>query len=279
MDLLKRELAPITSEAWQQIDEEAKRVLELHLAGRKLVDFDGPHGWKLGGVNTGRLEQIAKGPVPEVGHAIREVKPLVELRAPILLPIMELDYAARGANDLDLDPVIDTAERVAHSEDGAIWHGFADARIKGIIPSSPHKPIDVGSSHGWLRAIAEAKEVLRIAGVNGPYALAAGIEAYDELIAAGEDGYPLQRRVEENLGVTPIVWAPALRGGAVLLSTRGGDYQLTVGQDLSIGFAGASRDEVELFITESFTFRVLEEKAAIYLRRGSMAAPKTAKRK
>ncbi|MEO8548811.1 MAG: family 1 encapsulin nanocompartment shell protein [Kofleriaceae bacterium] len=274
MDLLKRELAPITSEAWEQIDEEAKRVLELHLAGRKLVDFSGPHGWTLGGVNTGRLARITKDPVDDVGHAVRVVQPLVELRSPIALPIMELDYAARGAKDLDLDPVIDTAERVAQAEDGAIWHGLDDAGIDGIIPSSPHKPIDVGGGIGWLRAIAQAKEVLRIAGVNGPYALAAGVDAYDELVATGDDGYPLQRRIEENLGVTPIVWAPALRGGAVLLSIRGGDYELTVGQDLSIGYAGSTREQVELYITESFTFRVLEDKAAILLRRGSTPKPK-----
>ncbi|MFT3696228.1 MAG: family 1 encapsulin nanocompartment shell protein [Kofleriaceae bacterium] len=267
MDLLKRSLAPITDEAWQQIDEEAKRVLELHLAGRKLVDFAGPFGWQKGGVNTGRLNHIEKDPVENVGHAIRDYQPLVELRSPIILPIMELDYAARGATDLDLDPVIDTAERVAHAEDGAIWHGFKEGRIAGVIPSSPHKPIDVGSAVGWVKAIAEAKEVLRLAGVNGPYALAAGIEAYDELLATGDDGYPLRRRIEETLE-TPIVWAPALRGGAVLLSRRGGDYELTVGQDLSVGYAGASRHEVELYITESFTFRVLEDKAAIYLRRG-----------
>jgi len=273
MDLLKRQLAPITSEAWQQIDDEAKRVLALHLAGRKLVDFSGPHGWGLGGVNTGRLQRIAKGPVADVGHAIREVVPLVELRAPITLPIMELDYAARGANDLDLDAVIETAENIAHSEDGAIWHGFADGKIEGIIPASPHKPIDVGSAQGWPRAIVEAKEVLRIAGVNGPYALAAGIEAYDELVAADDEGYPLRKRIEKNIIDGGIVWAPALRGGAVLMSTRGGDYELTVGQDLSIGYAGASRDEVELYITESFTFRVLEDKAAIFLRRGSANPP------
>jgi len=279
MDLLKRQLAPITSEAWEQIDDEAKRVLALHLAGRKLVDFSGPHGWGLGGVNTGRLQRIAKGPVADVGHAIREVKPLVELRAPIVLPIMELDYAGRGANDLDLDAVIDTAENIAHSEDGAIWHGFADGKIEGIIPSSPHKPIDVGSAQAWPRAIVEAKEVLRIAGVNGPYALAAGIEAYDELVAADDEGYPLRKRIEKNIIDGGIVWAPALRGGAVLMSTRGGDYELTVGQDLSIGYAGASRDEVELYITESFTFRVLEDKAAIFLRRGSANPPPKPKRK
>jgi len=125
MDLLKRSKAPIVDEAWAQIDEEARRVLKLHLAGRKLVDFSGPHGWGLGAVNTGRLKHIESGPVEHVGHAIRDVRPLVELRAPIVLPILELDYAARGADDLDLDPVILAAERVARAEDDAIFHGFA----------------------------------------------------------------------------------------------------------------------------------------------------------
>jgi uncharacterized linocin/CFP29 family protein len=267
MDLLKRELAPITSEAWQQIDEEARRVLSLHLAGRKLVDFSGPHGWGLGAVNTGRLDHIDKGPVQHVAHAIRVVAPLVELRSPIVLPILELDYAARGANDLDLDPVIATAERVAHAEDGAIFHGFKDARITGIIEASPHAPIEVASNLDWPRALTAAKEVLRLAGVNGPYALAAGLDAYSELIATGEDGYPLRKRVEENILDSAIVWAPALKGGAVLMSTRGGDYELTVGQDLAIGYAGADRTNVELYLTESFTFRVLEDKACILLRR------------
>ena len=63
MDLLKREKAPLTDEAWQQVDDEARRVLKLSLAGRKVVDFSGPHGWTLGAVNTGRLLPVAKGPV------------------------------------------------------------------------------------------------------------------------------------------------------------------------------------------------------------------------
>lgn len=273
MDLLKRELAPITTEAWQQIDEEARRVLALHLAGRKLVDFSGPHGWGLGCVNTGRLTHIEKSPIENVGHAIRVVKPLVELRTPIVLSILELDYASRGADDVDLDPVIDAAERIAHAEDGAIWHGFKDGHIKGIIEESPHAPINVTSVIDWPRALVQAKETLRMAGVNGPYALAASREAYDELVAAGEDGYPLRKRIEENIGISPIIWAPALKGGAVLLSTRGGDFELTVGQDLSIGYAASDRKEVELYLTESFTFRVLEDKAAIFLRRGGDPGP------
>ena len=46
-----------------------------------------------------------------------------------------------------------------------------------------------------------------------------------------------------------------------------------MGQDLSIGYAAHDRENVELYITESFTFRILEEKAAIFLPR---AAPKSA---
>jgi uncharacterized linocin/CFP29 family protein len=239
----------------------------LHLAGRKLVDFSGPHGWGLAAVNTGRLQQIESGPVEQVGHAVRDVHALVELRAPIELPILELDYAARGARDLDLDPVIVTAERIARAEDSAIFYGFKAANITGIIPASPHAPIDVRASIEWPRAVSAAKEVLRLAGVNGPYALALGVEAYNELVADSDDGYPLRNRIEESLVDGSLVWAPALSDGAVLLSTRGGDYELTVGQDLAIGYAAHDRTKVELYLTESFTFRVLEDKAAILLRR------------
>src|SRR6478609_3580017 len=267
MDLLKRDLAPITDEAWEQIDDEARRVLKLHLAGRKLVDFSGPHGWQLGAVNTGRLKQLEPTPPDSVAHAIRDVKPLVELRSTLLLPTLELDYAARGADDLDLDPVIAAAERIARAEDAAIFRGFPEGGITGIIEASPHAPVDVKSPSDWPRAVSRAKEALRLSGVNGPYALAAGPNAYAELTSEGEDGYPLRKRLEENIAEGSLIWAPALEEGAVLLSTRGGDYELTVGQDLSVGYATHSKTEVELYITESFTFRVLENKAAVLLRR------------
>jgi uncharacterized linocin/CFP29 family protein len=266
MDLLKRELSPVLPEAWEQIDEEARRVLKLHLAARKIVDFSGPHGWKLGCINTGRLKPIQPGPVPNIAHALRESQPLVEVRAAFTMKTLELDFAARGANDLDLDPVIAACERIALAEDGAIFNGFKDAHIRGIIESSPHAPIQVTAAVEWPQAVAKAKETLRRAGVTGPYALALGPKGYDEVTAASDEGYPLRKRIEANLS-GPVVWAPALKDGALLVSTRGGDFELTVGQDLSVGYYAHDRENVELFVTESFTFRVLEDKAAILLKR------------
>src|SRR5512147_3187155 len=119
MDLLKREHAPITASAWRQIDDEARRVLQLNLAGRKLVDFDGPHGWQYAAVNTGHLTIRTDGGLG-VPWGLREVTPLIEVRVPFELPLMELDNASRGAA-LRLQPVIAAAEKTAHAEDDAIF--------------------------------------------------------------------------------------------------------------------------------------------------------------
>jgi uncharacterized linocin/CFP29 family protein len=272
MDLLKRELAPIPSEAWQQIDDEARRVLRLHLSARKVVDFSGPHGWSYGAVNTGRLSTIDRGPVEQVTHAVREVYPLIELRTPIILPQAELDLAARGARDIELEPVILAAERIARAEEFTIYNGFDAGRIVGIIEASPHPPVQVHSTLDWPRAIAAAREMLRLAGVGGPYALVLGSAAYAELTTAGEDGYPVRKRIEENFVDGSFIWSPTLGGDAALVSMRGGDYELVVGQDLSIGYRAHDRANVELYLTESLTFRVLDARAAVSLRRDAPAA-------
>lgn len=267
MDLLKRALAPILPEAWSAIDEEAARVLRLNLAARKLVDFSGPKGWKKAAVNTGRLELLPERGDPEVNLGIRQVQRLVEVRVPIKLAIMELDSVARGATNPDLAPVVKAAEKVAHVEDSAIFNGLAAAGIVGLLPASPHPPVKIPADVGALpRAVLAAKEMLRQAGVSGPYALVLGAELYDQVFGTTVEGHPLPRRIEPLL-VDKIVRATAF-DGAVVLSLRGGDYEITVGQDLSVGYAHHDKHEVELYLVESFTFRVLEPAAAVRLTRG-----------
>ena len=97
MNNLKRELAPLSTAAWKQIDAEATRVLKLKLAGRKLVDFDGPLGPTAAAVNTGRREPLDTGPVPDVEATRRQALPLVELRAYFELSREEMDAVERGA--------------------------------------------------------------------------------------------------------------------------------------------------------------------------------------
>jgi len=270
VDLLKRSHAPITPEAWKQIDDEAKRVLELNLAGRKLVDFDGPHGWDYAAVNTGHLAVKTDGALG-VPWGVRGVVPLIEIRMPFELRLREIDDASRGAA-LDLAAVVAAAEKTAHAEETAIFNGFKAGGIEGIIPSSAHSPITIPADYAdYPSAVVEAVETLRRGGINGPYALALGPSCYAGLNEAAEDGYPIRERVDHFLD-GPMVLAPKV-DGAVVLSKRGGDFQLSVGQDLSIGYAGHDRDTVYLYLTESFAFRVLERAAAVYLK------PTSAKKK
>jgi uncharacterized linocin/CFP29 family protein len=58
------------------------------------------------------------------------------------------------------------------------------------------------------------------------------------------------------------------RGG---MSMRGGDFELTVGQDFSVGYLHHDAELVQLYIEESFTFWTITPEAAI-----SLGAPEKA---
>ena len=265
MNNLHRELAPISSAAWKAIDAEARRVLKLKLAGRKVVDFRGPLGPAAAAVSTGRLEPLQGEPITHVTAARRAALPLIELRTGFELSRTEIDAIERGAEDFDVSSLIDAATRIAFAEDTAVFHGYAAAGIRGIADASTHPHLPIAENYqAYPHSIAEATRVLRLAGVDGPYAIALGPRCYTGLTqATGEGGYPVLN-VVRKLVDGPIVWAPAI-DGAVVLSTRGGDWELSVGCDLSIGYRSHSDAAVSLYFVESMTFRVVTPEAAVAL--------------
>ena len=97
MNHLLRELAPVTTDAWALIDEEARQALKIKLGARKIVDFCGPLGWDVASVGTGRIARLDAGPLGGVEAATRSVQPLVELRVPFEVSRDEIEAAARGA--------------------------------------------------------------------------------------------------------------------------------------------------------------------------------------
>ena len=261
----KRELAPISAAAWKQIDAEATRVLKLKLAGRKLVDFNGPLGPTAAAVNTGRREPLSKGPSDNVEATRRQTLPLIELRSSFELSREEIDAMERGAKDPELQPLIDAASRIAFAEDTAIFHGYGDGGIEGIEQASAHPILPIPDDfQNYPQSIAEATRVLRLAGVDGPYAIAMGPRYYAGLTqAVGDGGYPVLN-VVRKLVDGPLVWAPAVNG-AMVVSLRGGDFELTIGTDVSIAYQNHTDAVVRLYLLETVTFRVLTPEAAVAL--------------
>jgi uncharacterized linocin/CFP29 family protein len=269
-DLL-RELAPISGAAWGEIEAEAKRTLKLMLAARKLVDFAGPLGWEASAVSRGRTTPVQASDAG-VGLRLRGVQPLVEVRVPFELGRDELEAVGRGARDPDLDAVRDAACKAAMFEDRAVFHGHSQAGIRGIAEAATANALSLTEDYtAYPAVVADAVNHLHHAGIGGPYAIALGPRCYTGLTRTTKGGFPVIEHVRKLVD-GPIVWAPAV-DGALVLTQRGDDFELIVGQDFSIGYLDHSERSVRLYLQESFTFRVLSPEAVIPLAYTAKPAP------
>ena len=263
MNNLHRELAPISDAAWADIEEETTRTLKRYLAGRRVVDVQGPGGVSLSAVGTGHLKTIAAS-----GDGIlvrqREVKPLVEFRVPFELDRQQIDDVERGANDSDWQPAKDAAQKIAYAEDQAIFEGYAAAGIVGVRQgtSNPIMTLPADVRH-YPDVIAEALSQLRLVGVNGPYSVLLSADAYTGLSETRDHGYPVLEHIRRLID-GEIIWAPAITG-AFVLTTRGGDFDLHIGEDVSIGYLSHNDRTVRLYLEETLTFLLLTTEAAVAL--------------
>ncbi|PJN24967.1 family 1 encapsulin nanocompartment shell protein [Kitasatospora sp. CB02891] len=263
MNNLHRELAPVSAAAWAEIEEEARRTFTLHLAGRRVVDLLGPDGPELAAVGTGHLADIAA-PTNGVQARARECRPLVELRVPFTVTRAAVDDVERGSKDSDWDPVKDAARTIALAEDRALFDGYAAAGITGIRDGSSNHPVALPADvRDYPNAVSRALTALRLAGVGGPYSLLLGADTYTAVNETSDHGYPVHNHLARLLD-GEIIWAPAVEG-AILLSTRGGDFELHLGEDLSIGYLSHDDTTVHLYLQESLTFQLHTPEASVSL--------------
>jgi uncharacterized linocin/CFP29 family protein len=263
MDNLHRELAPVSDAAWAQLGQEATRTLKRHLAGRRVVDVHGPAGYELSAAGTGHVHDIDP-PADGVLARQRRVLPLVELRVPFVLDRQQVDDVERGAEDSDWQPVKDAARQIAFAEDRAIVDGYAAAGIEGIRAGSSNPPMSLPADvREYPAAIAHALGQLREAGVEGPYSVLLSADAYIAVSETSDHGYPVLEHLQ-RLVSGDIVWAPAI-SGALVLTTRGGDFSLHLGQEASIGYLSHTSTDVQLYLQETLTFQMLTGEAAVSL--------------
>ncbi|MFF3945236.1 family 1 encapsulin nanocompartment shell protein [Streptomyces sp. NPDC001902] len=263
MNNLHRELAPISEAAWDDLEEEARRTFKRHVAARRVVDVPEAVGPEFAGVNTGHLDPV-EAPHEDVLARVRRAQPVVELRVPFTVARSEVDIVERGAQDADWQPVKDAARRIAFTEDRAVFEGYAAAGIAGIRASASNPPLSLPADvRDYPNAVSQAISALRLAGVGGPYTLALSADAYTAVNETSHYGYPIHAHLARLLD-GEIVWAPAI-DGAFLLSTRGGDFELRIGQDVSIGYLSHDDTSVRLYFQETLTFLVHTAEAAVAL--------------
>lgn len=263
MNNLYRDLAPVTTEAWTEIETEATRTFKRNIAGRRVVDVAEPAGPTAAAVGTGHLVGVS-GPADGVQAHLRDSRPLVRLRVPFTLSRKAIDSVERGAQDADWDPVKDAAQKLAFAEDRAVFEGYPAASIPGIrntasggdlkLPDDPRDIPDV---------VSQALSDLRLAGVDGPYSVLLSADSYTKVSETSDHGYPVREQLR-RLVDGEIIWAPAI-DGAFVLTTRGGDFDLRLGSDVEIGYLSHDADTVQLYLQETFTFLAYTPEAAVSL--------------
>ncbi|WP_223375768.1 family 1 encapsulin nanocompartment shell protein [Schnuerera sp. xch1] len=252
--MLYKELAPVSKEAWEEIEEKLMDVFKNYLSARMVVKVEGPKGWDFTVITEGRLGDIKED--GNLCYANYNVIPLTEARVEFEMDRWELDNILRGAKDINYEPLEEAAKKIALFEENTIYNGSEKLNVKGLIKSAEVQPLDFGNdAESIMNAITKGVIKLREVYQEGPFTLIVGEEAYRRITSKGT-GYPLEEKIEKLIG-HKIIYSHVL-DGAVLVPYDHEDLELTIGQDLSIGYQNHDSDKVKFFITESFAFRVLD---------------------
>lgn len=254
MDIFKRDLAPISDQAWVEINSRAEEVINSQLTTRKSLKVNGPFGLSYTSVPTGRLD-ILDNKNSNINVGIYNNKNLVETRVSFELSKWELDNILRGAKDIDLEALENVAKEIARFEDDVIYNGHKGAGIKGLLNEAGHV-VDVElESQSILSGVSKTLIVLRNAFVQPPFNFVVGKDLYEALNTV--HGSKLLKTIIEEMIGGQVVVSEMIKGG-LLLPLNHDDIEFTIGQEYIIGYESHSSEYVKLFIMNSFTLRVLD---------------------
>ena len=237
MNNLHRELAPISDAAWAQIEEEATRTLKRYLAGRRVVDVKGPAATAFPPSAPATCKTIA---APDEGILARqrEVKPLVELRASRSSWIAQADRRrragrerlrlaageGRGAKDrLCRGPRDLRGLRRRRHRGHAAGHEQPDH--DACRPTCAQYPDAIAQALSQLASGRRQRALFRAARRRRLYGAVARPATTAIRCWSTSSGWSTTRSSGR----------PAI-DGAFVLTTRGGDFDLHIGQDVSIGY-------------------------------------------
>ena len=255
MDYLKKSAAPLSDEQWEQIDGRAKIILTSLLSGRRVAGVVGPYGRMTGAINEGRLA-IHDDDGLKYGVAI--VKPFVETRIDFTMSKWELDSIDRGAMDTNWDPLDAAVRRAALFEEKVLYYGLPDAGIVGLLDSTAHPVLEFGNTpEEVLKSISKAILLIKDSYGKTPYSLVVGEEKWMQ-INSFEGFYSFSEKVSELLPGGVYV-SKAMKDEAVMVPYDDDNIEFDIGEDFGIGYQDDDDKNIKLFVTERFTFRVLDK--------------------
>jgi len=259
---LRRNAAPLSEKVWKAIDEAAVSIAKQTLVARRIADLDGPRGWNHVATQLGtfRPASVMKAD-PSVRFSVPDVMLLTEIRCDFKLSWSVIDIFERVGPPLDPDPIEDAARKTATAEDRLVFYGGSHRPGLLTSDSTPRVALSDWTKPG--RAVTDlltAVEKLDEIGIKGPYEAVLSPQHYYAYLKTTSEGgsYPAAKQLEV---VIKHVYSSPVIDGAVLVSTRGGDFMITVGGDFRVGYRSHNEDYVHLFCAETIAAQLLTPQA------------------
>lgn len=259
---LKRHLAPFDTEIWNVIGEEVKEVLSQRMIGRKIVDVESPKGLDFSALNTGTRKKLDNS-----SFTIRNSLPVLEICQSFEVSKDDIENIYRGHAVLeDLVSLQQGAKDFAWAENSLIYSGLAEHQISGLVCGAETLTAPGSINDNIVEYTVKATEKMVESYVGGSYTMLLSLDDYAKVLS--HEGYPLVRKMLGVLGEGGKILpdAQASDGQATIISTRGGDYKLHLGSDVSIGYTGETDTHVQLFLFESCTFEVITPEACTLIK-------------
>jgi len=133
-DWLRRDAAPLSEKAWQEIDRIAAAMAKQTMVARKIADFDGPRGWDYAAKQLGTFQSAV--PLRQTGSvrlSLPDVLLLAEIRRDFTISWSDIETFERAGPPLEGRAIEEAARETALAEDRLVFHGASG--IPGILTS------------------------------------------------------------------------------------------------------------------------------------------------
>ncbi len=290
-DYLAREDAPFGEDLWHKLDETMIAAAKSQLAGRRLLDIEGPYGLGLKAIPLSdvsvdvRWKEFPEAP-QDSAEAIEQAEDLVDessyptevvvsgaipvamIRTDFTLGVRDIASYERESVALDLSAVAAAAIAVANAEDDLVFNGSEVLGTYGLLNVPGNHALSLSA---WKKPGDAADDIIKAlteldsSGFHGPYALALAPRRHNLLYRRYPQGNQTERDHLLSMVTAGIFKAPILKEGGVLLASGAQFASIVLGQDMSIGFIGPVVGEFEFSISESLALRVGQPRAVCVL--------------
>jgi uncharacterized linocin/CFP29 family protein len=267
MEWLRRTAAPFSAKVWAEIDEMAAAMFKQTVVVRRIADFDGPRGWnhvatQLGTFKSANLLRESG----KVRLSLPDVMLLTEIRADFTLKWADIDIFERVGPTLEGKDTEDASRQMALAEDALVL--FGSSVSPGLLshPDTPRVALSDWSVPGRVVTdLLAAVQKLDTLGIKGPYEVVLSPQHYYSYLGQTSQGgaYPAAKQL--GLVIEKVYSSPVV-DGAVLFSTRGGDFLVTVGGDFTVGYRWHDDAAVHLFCVETIAAQLLTPEAVCLIR-------------